>query len=286
MSDNKRSRRSSADLLPILKMRKNTFANFAYAGSREIMIRVFEEELKDRDIPSKVIETYFSKIPAPAFADEDTIRNYGKNICSLREGRGFTQEKVAEVIGLEGDHDAISKIENGSLKKINRNFLVLLCGLFQTSPEYLMGLEERNTQPMVFDPVDITGKPQFIVNQLAEQSPELVHILSKLACMPRKKQEKFLRFLQCTPRIELLNTQEMSELIKSNSGKKLADINKNTFGDKWIEYINIFGDLGSSNIDLLNMYVSIAAMDQSNYSTILSLLDCAGYLIFDERNLD
>lgn len=127
MDSNKRKRRSVKDLYPLLEKRKNTFYDYAYAGNPKTMVEIFKKndgEEDERKFPENAEDEYFSRIASQTFKDSIIIKIYAENLLTARIKRNFSQEKVAKLIGI--DHDAISKIEGGTLKKIDRNILVLL----------------------------------------------------------------------------------------------------------------------------------------------------------------
>lgn len=282
MESDKKKRRSANDLYPVLEKRRNTFYDYAYAGNPEIMVKLFKDKDHDKEgkkSPKKVDGEYFFKIPMQIFDDPDIIRKYGEEVLNARTERNFTQGKVAELF--EIDHDAISKIEGGALKKIDRNILVLLCGLFRMPPEDLLGLNHCEEPPkesaMTFDSSEVAGKPQFIVGHLIEQEPDLLRAFVGLASAPKKKQEKLVNFLQNVPKIKILAPEKMTDLIKFPFRRLHTDGSKNKLGKEFFEYMDILGDLGTSNINLLDVFVSIAAMDAQIYPDVLTLLSCAGF---------
>lgn len=74
---------------------------------------------------------------------EVDLGKYGANIRGERIAVGFGIEKCANEIGTTAA--TLSKIENGQLKKLNYDFLYLLCVLFKCTPHYLLGMvNEKN----------------------------------------------------------------------------------------------------------------------------------------------
>ena len=60
----------------------------------------------------------------------------GENLYKLRRKNGYTQEQVANYLGIAQSN--LSKIENGE-RNFNITLLDKLCLLYNCSPEYLMG---------------------------------------------------------------------------------------------------------------------------------------------------
>lgn len=239
---------------------------------------------KYADFPDSEEDAYFSKIPDCVFRDELIIKMYGERLLENRLKRGLSQEKVAELLGI--DHDAVSKIESGLLKKIDRNILVLLCGLFQVTPEAMLGLNPAGKSPMEFDADSVSGKPQFIVNQLVGQAPDLLEALLVLAKGSKKTRAQWEAFLYNTPKIKILKPQDISALIKNSLPQPLSLKRGSTFHKALFEYINTLAYLGTSNLRLLDAYVSIAAMKKEEYSDIFSLLQYAGFWPLEETKSD
>lgn len=66
--------------------------------------------------------------------------NMGEKIQSLRKARGWSQEKLAEQLNVT--RQAVSRWESDSVKPDADN-IVALCGLFDVSSDYLLGLERQ-----------------------------------------------------------------------------------------------------------------------------------------------
>lgn len=63
-------------------------------------------------------------------------RIVGENLNKLRRENGYTQEQVANYLGITQSN--LSKIENGE-RNFNMTLLDKLCLLYNCSPEYLLG---------------------------------------------------------------------------------------------------------------------------------------------------
>lgn len=73
---------------------------------------------------------------------------YGSRIRNIRKERGLTIPSLATEIGTSAA--TLSKMENGTIKNLNIDFLYLLCAVFNTSPHYLFGLvSDPNIIPQV-----------------------------------------------------------------------------------------------------------------------------------------
>jgi len=66
--------------------------------------------------------------------------NFAERLTSLRKGRGLSQEALAERLGVS--RQAVSKWENDEAFPELSKFDAL-CRIFQVSPNYLMGYEEK-----------------------------------------------------------------------------------------------------------------------------------------------
>lgn len=77
------------------------------------------------------------------YSDTFNPEEYGKRVRISREKLNLTQSECSEIIGISGE--VLSKIERGDIKKLNMDYLYLLCCVFAVTPDYLLGLaQERN----------------------------------------------------------------------------------------------------------------------------------------------
>jgi transcriptional regulator with XRE-family HTH domain len=65
----------------------------------------------------------------------------GERIKALRNGRGMTQEELGEKLGLK--KAAINKYESGAVVNIKRSTIAKMAEIFDVSPAYLMGIDDR-----------------------------------------------------------------------------------------------------------------------------------------------
>lgn len=77
------------------------------------------------------------------YSDTFNPEEYGKRVRISREKLDLTQSDCGEIIGISGE--VLSKIERGDIKKLNMDYLYLLCCVFNVTADYLLGLaQERN----------------------------------------------------------------------------------------------------------------------------------------------
>ena len=163
----KRVRRSDDDQIQIMREQRGRFASWAYAGEKGTVRKVFDgyfSELRDDRLLKEINDptsTYFSRIPDQVLRSPVVIERYGKILRSLRESHGWSLEAVASNIGEK--FQALQKIETGDRKFIRRNTLLLLCGVYQVSPEFLLGIPENLSEQ---------NKVQSVKNQI--KSEEIV----------------------------------------------------------------------------------------------------------------
>lgn len=65
--------------------------------------------------------------------------NIGERIKELRKQKGFTQQELAQKLGLKDS--AIAKYENGRVENIKRSTLAEMAKILECSPVYLLGLD-------------------------------------------------------------------------------------------------------------------------------------------------
>jgi transcriptional regulator with XRE-family HTH domain len=68
----------------------------------------------------------------------------GQRLSRFRRERGFTQEQLASVIGI--NQVLISKYENGSLK-ISTEMLIRFANILKVSTDSILGIDKKNTKP-------------------------------------------------------------------------------------------------------------------------------------------
>lgn len=90
------------------------------------------------------------------------MKNMGKRIREKRIELGLTQEELGEKLGIK--KSMISKIENGEIKAIDRDYLAKMVNLFKCDANWLMDLNES---PEVTLTYEAPGKETIkaIVNQ-------------------------------------------------------------------------------------------------------------------------
>lgn len=87
----------------------------------------------------------------------------GERIKTLRKENNLTQEELGAKIGVQ--KAAIQKYEKGTVKNIKRDSLIKLAQCLDTTPEYLLGWEEKPTNLEYTDDTEFTMIP--IVGRVA-----------------------------------------------------------------------------------------------------------------------
>ena len=67
----------------------------------------------------------------------------GERIREMRKAKGFTQEELAQKLGLKDS--AIAKYENGRVENIKRSTIADMARILECSPVYLLCLDEKPT---------------------------------------------------------------------------------------------------------------------------------------------
>lgn len=65
----------------------------------------------------------------------------GERIREMRKAKGFTQEELAQKLGLKDS--AIAKYENGRVENIKRSTIADMARILECSPVYLLCLDEE-----------------------------------------------------------------------------------------------------------------------------------------------
>lgn len=73
--------------------------------------------------------------------EKDYSEITANRLYELRTKKGYTMEKLAEMIGVS--KGTISKWEKGSIKNMRQDKVLLLAEIFNVSPTYIMGYEEN-----------------------------------------------------------------------------------------------------------------------------------------------
>lgn len=79
--------------------------------------------------------------------------NMGDRIKEMRKLRGFTQEELAQKLGLKDS--AIAKYENGRVENIKRNVIFEMAKILDCSPVYLLCLDDVPDSHVKRDTSDI-----------------------------------------------------------------------------------------------------------------------------------
>jgi len=93
------------------------------------------------------------------------IKDFGKRLAKVRKERGYTQEKLAEALGVHWN--TIAKIESG-MRKPSIELLVKIAELLNISIDYLFGNEKMdittNEKINVIDTTEFKERLEFLIN--------------------------------------------------------------------------------------------------------------------------
>ena len=109
-------------------------------------------------------------------------KTMGEIIKENRLKQGFTQEELAQKLGLQ--KSAIAKYENGRVQNIKRSVIQKMAYIFETSPTYLMGLEDEKNEIKNID-------------DILEVKTQKVPLLGTVACgVPIYAEEEYGEFVE------------------------------------------------------------------------------------------
>ena len=98
------------------------------------------------------------------------MKTTGERIKELRIKKGLTQEELGSLIGVK--KAAIHKYENNLVTNLRRSRLAKLAQALNTSPIYLMGLEDEEGE--------ISPTKQAYINKIMEMDDDQIARLNKL----------------------------------------------------------------------------------------------------------
>lgn len=114
-------------------------------------------------------------------ADQVDFQQYGSRIHELRQRKQMSLAVCAREVGMSTA--MLGKLENGQGKRLNFDYLYLLCCVFDTTPDYLFGrvnginesLEPSDgdsEKPVVlYEPINFTEKPvAHLTNEFSDTS--------------------------------------------------------------------------------------------------------------------
>lgn len=90
------------------------------------------------------------------------MKNMGQRIRQKRLEMGLTQEELGQKLGIK--KSAISKIEKGEVKAIDRDYIAKMVQLFHCDANWLMDLDDSKKVELVYS-ADGKGPITAIVNQ-------------------------------------------------------------------------------------------------------------------------
>lgn len=274
-----KSRRSMYDMIEFMEPVKNTFFQWAYAGDRKTMCKLFPENAKGWISKSPTGTDYFETIPSHHFKNQSTIKTYGKNIQKLRFEKQITLEELS--IAVHISFQQLHQIENGNRTKIHRNILLLFCGYFHTSPEALMGLELFPILPaMQFYEEGSAPKVRYIVLQLIFQNRELLELFIYLAQTPISFRLKLSQFLTSTPSLHMLSSERIRSLYQNPPTADPPNTSEGHNASMHLsEYLGKLSDATRGTPELLDAYISIAAQKKA-WKIFQELTLSAGFIPF------
>ena len=101
----------------------------------------------------------------------------GERIKQKRTEYGFTQEELAEKLGLQ--KSAIAKYENGRVMNIKRDTIGKMASLFNCSPSWLMGFDDNEPAEVAIEATNdalffkkytsLSQEQKDIINQVVDQ---------------------------------------------------------------------------------------------------------------------
>ena len=275
----KRRRRSSEDRKPELLKMRNTFFDWCYAGSKSIIEGIYSEDFFEDGLRTDNIfcSDYFEEIPEKIFHNAQIVKIYGENLARCREEKKWTLKETAEIIGIT--FQALQQIEVGNRTKIDR--ILLFCGVYQKSPEELMGLDiPKRECPMIFYPEDVSKKTSYIVDRLIYQDIDLLDIFINFAKMPISIRKKLSAFFKATPAIHILSDKEIEAIIK-NPHDLIIPHGENgelILSRNWPDYYGKLNDMGLETPELLNIFVSISSGNEEVWERVENLISFSGFM--------
>lgn len=276
----KRSRRSAEDMKPRMKEYRNAFYDWLYAGNKDSMIEICadNEVLREGLAFSKAMDyDYFAEIPDDCFYDVSIAKKYGENLKKIRKEKGWTLEEAAEILKISFQN--LQQIEEGPRKRIDRNLLLLVCAVYQKSPEELMGLSAQSTKrPMIFYSETIAKEASYVVDCLIYGNISLLDAFAFFAKSPISIRNKLLCFLRSVPAIQTLTAKQIKETLNRQSEPVIPQSDDKVIVKRydWNFYYGRLGDMGMETPELLGVYVSIAA-EKTIWEKVLKLISYADF---------
>lgn len=272
-----RKRRSTVDMIEAMEPLKNTFFNWSYAGDPETVCKLFPEYAEAWKAKSALGQCHFDKIPSEKFRDKSIVKTYGINLKTIRIENGHTQKQLAAAANIK--FQALQQIEAGTRESIHRNILLIFCGIYQVSPETLLGIDQSGTfSPMIFYSEEFLTKARYIVDQLFHENPALLDAFVFCAKYPASSCESLKALLSLCPSLQLYKPTKLQRILKhTNFVSQLNDSANDT--KRKIDSIDSLYKLSVDAPGLLDIFVSIAAQ-RNLWTTTLDILSSAGFLPF------
>ena len=112
-------------------------------------------------------------------------------IKECRLANNLTQEELAEKLGLQ--KSAIAKYESGRVKNIKRVTIDKMATIFNCSPSYLMGYDNKLTQ----------NNAVLLAEILRDEDPELIKFIETVKNMSAKQRQRLYGYVESLSEREL-----------------------------------------------------------------------------------
>lgn len=114
------------------------------------------------------------------------MSNLGTRIKELRTLLGLSQEELGNRIGVQ--RAAINKYEKGTVTNVPIENIEKLAMVFDVSPNYLVGWDESNSNPLAFEVKILQGVKNFYGND----SVDLLEMYTELTPYYKKRALQYL----------------------------------------------------------------------------------------------
>lgn len=246
-------------------------------------------------------EYFQNRIPADVFENADIAKEYGKRLRALRLEKRYSLDVVSNWTGLSIQN--IQLIETGQRKRIDRNRLLLFCGLYQEPPEDLLGHPEfrenrisnakwtgKYIHPLEFDLPYISEAANFILDSLLWKDERLLQVFLELSLADKAVRRKAILFLSNMPILKVLRASAAKKYVAENKQRVHNEIpawkkQKPEEDEDWrkqadfiLRTLSILSEIAKKNPSLFNIFVSILASPEETRMEIVSILSQAGFL--------
>ena len=122
------------------------------SGKQEKQRRQEESRQKAIKPYEKVFQSLRAQYKQETYVDRIDMQKYGNTVVKLRNEQGWSQKELGKKIGVT--YVSVSNLERGKLKQADWDTVLLLCAIFDVTPDFLFGLSEVRHGIMIED-----GKP-------------------------------------------------------------------------------------------------------------------------------